>query len=226
MQTALDHAGYELVALLTSAPGWWDCATRIGDGHRHVSVTAASQERCLLMEFWTQGVMMAKARASDLPAAAEAIGLWQAGTRLRELNAACPFVEYGLLAEAHERGNAVEAQWASYRTTSASHVDHDLIEAAYAQPRLRALFPFHSHRTLNFSRCTGFPYTHDIPVITPCTDGAYRVTWWPDRSPEGPAIAEVTNPHDAIAEVMAHLPDDCGPAVAGIATDLDKSDST
>ncbi|WP_433178774.1 DUF6193 family natural product biosynthesis protein [Actinoallomurus sp. CA-150999] len=215
MQTALDHAGYELTAVLTSAPGWWDCATRVGDAHRHVSVNAGSQQRWFLMEFWDRGVMMAKAKTGDLSAAAEAIGLWQAGSRLRELKAACLFVEYGPLAEAHERGDAVEAKWAIYRNTSAPHVDHDLIEAAYAQPRLRALFPFHSHRSLHFSRCTGFPYTHDIPVIGPRPDGTYRVVWWQVRSPHGPAIGEVDNPHDAIALVIAHLPADCGSAVAG-----------
>ncbi|MEV4255134.1 DUF6193 family natural product biosynthesis protein [Spirillospora sp. NPDC049652] len=223
MQTALDHAGYELTALLTRVPAWWDCATQVGDRHRHVSVTAARQERCLLMEFWDQGVMMAKARTGDLPAAAEAVGRWQAGTRVRELKTLCPFVEYGPLAEAYERGDAVEAEWASYRTTAAAHIDHDLIEAAYARPQLRALFPFHSHRTLNFSRCTGFPYTHDIPVVSPLSDGTYRVTW--ARSSDGPAITEVDNPYDAITAVIAHLPDNCGPAVAGTADDLAESDS-
>ncbi|MGW0803621.1 DUF6193 family natural product biosynthesis protein [Nonomuraea sp. NPDC002799] len=227
LQDAFDQAGYELTALLTGAPGWWDCAARVGDGHRHVSVVAASQERCLLMEFWGQGVMMVEAQTSDLTSAAKAIRAWQEGSRLAEVKAACPFIEYGSLAEAHERGDAVAAKWVSYRTTSASHVDHDLIEAASTQPLLRALFPFHSHRTLNFSRCTGFPYTHDIPVITPRTDGTYRVTWR-DRSPDGPAIAEADTPHEAVAVVIAHLPDNCGPAVAGTANDLDSpaADST
>lgn len=35
---------------------------------------------------------------------------------------------------------------------------------------------------------------------------------------------ETDNPHDAIALVMAHLPPDCGPAVAGTADDVDTSD--
>ncbi|MFF3411392.1 DUF6193 family natural product biosynthesis protein [Streptomyces sp. NPDC002742] len=139
---------------------------------------------------------------------------------------ACPFVDYSPLAEAHERGDAVEAQWTSYRHTTARHMDHELIEAAYAQPQLRALFPFHSHRTLNFSRCTGFPYTRDIPVITPAS-GSYRVTWWHTRSPHGPAdIGEADIPDDAVALVVALLPHNCGPAVAGTAEDLDDSDST
>lgn len=116
--------------------------------------------------------------------------------------------------------------WTIYRQTTASHVDHDLIEASYAHPQLQALFPFHSHGSPNFSRCTGFPYTHDVPVVTP-VDGRYRVTWWKTRSPHGPAdIGEADDPRDAVALVAAHLPPGCGPAVAGTADDLDKSDPT
>jgi hypothetical protein len=103
----------------------------------------------------------------------------------------------------------------------AAHVDHDLIEAAYAQPQLRALFPYHSHRTLAFSRCTRFPYTRDVPVITPL-NGSYRVTGWKTRSPRGSAdIGEANSPQEAIALVLAHLPHNCGPAIDGTADDLD-----
>jgi Family of unknown function (DUF6193) len=219
MQAALTLAGHELTAVLTSAPGWRDCATRVGDGHRHVTALAASQERWFQMEFWDRGVMMASGKTADLPAVADAIGLWQAGSGLRELHSACPFVRYSPLAEAHERGDAVHVQWMLYRRSPASHVEHDLIEAAYAQPPLRALFPFHSHRTLHFSRCTGFPYTRDAPAITPQPDGKYLVTWW--RPPHGTAIlGEADNPSDAVALVLAGLPADCGPAVAGTADDL------
>ncbi|WP_160161662.1 DUF6193 family natural product biosynthesis protein [Embleya hyalina] len=178
------------------------------------------------MSFRERGVAMAKGNTTSLEEAATAMVVWQSGADLKDLQAACPFVRYGAMAEAHERGTAVETMWTIYRQTAAGHVDHDLIEAAYAEPQLRALFPFHSHRSLNFSRCTGFPYTHDVPVITPA-DGKYRVTWWKTRSPQGPAdIGETDNPRDAVALVLAHLPSDCGPAAAGTADDLDNSDST
>ncbi|MEV0623945.1 DUF6193 family natural product biosynthesis protein [Nonomuraea sp. NPDC050404] len=186
-----------------------------------MNTLAASEDRRFLMEFWDRGVRLAKAGTGDLPGAARATALWQGGAQLRELKAGCPFVEYCPVAEAHERGEAVEATWAIYRTASARHVDHDLIEAAYAEPRLRALFPFHSHRTLHFSRCTGFPYTHDLPVIDPRPDGTYRVVWWHDRSPDGPIIREADTPHDAVALIIAYLPDRVGPAVVGTANDLD-----
>jgi len=66
MQAALDHAGYELTARLTGAPGWWDCATCVGNGSRHVSIVLGSQERWFLMEFWERGVMMANGKTTEL----------------------------------------------------------------------------------------------------------------------------------------------------------------
>jgi hypothetical protein len=118
-----------------------------------------------------------------------------------------------------------EAAWAGYRTCTAPYVDHALIEAAYADPQLRTLFPFHSHRTLNFSRCTDFPYTHDIPVITPLASGRYRVTWWQTRSAHIPAhIGETRDPHEAVAMVVARLPAGCGPAIVGTADDVESAE--
>ncbi|WP_107440576.1 DUF6193 family natural product biosynthesis protein [Streptomyces sp. SAT1] len=225
LQTAVHQAGHGLDVLPERAPGWWRSGARVDSDRRTTSVLLGIAERAFIVNFWERGVMMAKGTTTSLDAVVSAIGAWQSGATLARLKPACPFVDYSPLAEAHERGDAVEAQWASYRHTTARHVDHELIEAAYTQPQLRALFPFHSHRTLNFSRCTGFPHTHDIPVITPA-NGSYRVTWWHTRSPHGPAdIGEADTPDDAVALVVAHLPHNCGPAAAGTAEDLDKTDN-
>ncbi|MFG2662571.1 DUF6193 family natural product biosynthesis protein, partial [Streptomyces sp. NPDC048425] len=167
LQTAVDQAGYGLDVLPERAPGWWRCGARVDGDSRTTHALLGIAERAFIVSFWERGVMMAKGTTTSLDAVVSAIGAWQSGATLARLKTACPFVDYSPLAEAYERGDAVEAQWTIYRQTTAPHVDHELIEAAYAQPQLRALFPFHSHRTLNFSRCTGFPYTHDIPVITP-----------------------------------------------------------
>lgn len=226
LQTAVRRAGYQLEVLPTRAPGWHRSGAHAQSSIRTTSILLGISGRSFNMEFWEHGVMMASGTTTSLATAAIATGTWQSGAALNDLRAACPFVHYGQFAEAHEHDRAVEAKWTTYRETTARHVDHELIEAAYAQPQLRVLFPFHSHRALNFSRCTGFPYTHDIPVITPA-NGRYRVTWWKTRSPDRPAdIGETDNPHDAVALVLAHLPHGCGPALPGTAHDLDNSDST
>lgn len=224
LQKAVHQAGYQLDVLPEAAPGWKRSGARADSGTRTTSAHLGIQDRCFVMNFWGRGVLMAKGTTTSLNEAATATGVWQSGANLEDLRSACPFVHYGPLAAAHERGTAVEAMWTIYRRTAAAHVDHDLIEAAYAQPQLRVLFPFHSHRSLHFSRCTGFPYTHDVPAIIPVA-GKYCVKW-KSRSPHGPAdIGEAYNPRDAVALVVAHLPPRAVEAVVGTADDLDRSDS-
>ncbi|MEU8883883.1 DUF6193 family natural product biosynthesis protein [Streptomyces hydrogenans] len=43
--------------------------------------------------------------------------------------------------------------------------DPDVIAAAYAEPRLRALFPFPSHGALSFHQNTQYPWSNDLPYI-------------------------------------------------------------
>lgn len=226
LQKTIHQGGYRFKVLPERAPGWKRSGALADSDNRAASVLLGIQERCFLISLWEYGVQMATGTTTSLNEAATATGVWQSGANLEALRAACPFVRYSSLAEAHERGTAVEAKWTIYRQTAASHVDHDLIEAAYAQQQLRALFPLHSHKSLILSRCTGYPHTRDVPVVTP-VNGRYLVTSWKTRSPHEPAdIGEVDNPHDAVALVVAHLPPECGPAVASTATDLDKPDST
>ncbi|MFB7300639.1 DUF6193 family natural product biosynthesis protein [Streptomyces rubiginosohelvolus] len=52
-------------------------------------------------------------------------------------------------------------------------------EAAYAEPRLRALFPFTSHGALTFHRNTEFPWSDDLPFIV--GDGQACTVWAPAR---------------------------------------------
>ncbi len=213
MQSAFDAAGAELTASLTDAPGWWDCAARVGDATRHANLHLAAEERCVLLDFWDRGVLMATGVTTDLSAAAGAIALWQAGSRLRELRAAWPFVRYGDLAEAYESGDPVEAKWQRCLRTAVPPVDSGLVEAAGAEPKLRALFPFTSHASLHLSRHTRSPFTNDLPVVRCCADGAYEVGW-PTASPFGSGIVgRVGTPQEAVALVVAHLPDGYGPAI-------------
>ncbi|HEY7222818.1 MAG TPA: DUF6193 family natural product biosynthesis protein [Micromonosporaceae bacterium] len=88
----------------------------------------------------------------------------------------------------------------------------DVIEAAYAEPMLRQLFPYSSHASLCFSACTGLPYSEGIPRID--LDGhGYVIRAWLF----GDVLGEAETPQGALAIVLAHLPPDLGPAVEGTA---------
>ncbi|MFG2495673.1 DUF6193 family natural product biosynthesis protein [Streptomyces caniferus] len=102
-----------------------------------------------------------------------------------------------------------EAAWV--KPLNADYVDGGLVRAAYAEPRLRQLFPWVGMWELHFSRCTEIPFTWDVPYIAPRKGGGFRV--------EGPSRSEsvgVADTAEAAAAIVAdHLPPGCGPAFAG-----------
>ncbi|WP_370377651.1 DUF6193 family natural product biosynthesis protein [Catenulispora sp. GAS73] len=80
------------------------------------------------------------------------------------------------------------------------------------------LLPYTSHWVLCFSRCTGNPYTYDVPCID-YVEGHYRVRWpgWGDTTR---VLGEAATAEKAVALVVAHLPEGTGPAVTGTADEL------
>ena len=108
----------------------------------------------------------------------------------------------------------VETGWQAVRDDG--RVRHELLQTAYAQPRLRQLFAWTGMGELHFSRCTDQPWTWDIPFILPDADGTYLVCG-PDRTQiVGPAATA----RQAIDMVVERLPPGCGPAFVGTAREL------
>ncbi|MFD4925295.1 DUF6193 family natural product biosynthesis protein [Streptomyces goshikiensis] len=107
---------------------------------------------------------------------------------------------------------AVAEKWGVVRSLSSDLVDKDLVEAAYADPVLRTLFPIVSHGSLKFSRCTEFPFSDDIPVIFPDLTG-FRVVRLERSGNYSGEIA--SSPRDAVRLVRAGMPVDCPPAISG-----------
>ncbi|MFJ4920269.1 DUF6193 family natural product biosynthesis protein [Streptomyces sp. NPDC088725] len=66
------------------------------------------------------------------------------------------------------------------------------------------------------SRCTEYPWTHDVGTAIPEAVGGYRVR----RTSDNTLIGEADTAEDAYALIAAHLPEDCGPAVDGSPDDL------
>jgi hypothetical protein len=96
-------------------------------------------------------------------------------------------------------------------------VRSELLEAAYAEPRLRELFPWTGMGELHFSRCTETPWTWDIPYICPGMGGTYWVLG-PSRNDAG--IGQVATAGEAVAMVVERLPAGCGKAFLGTPEEL------
>ena len=186
-----------------------------------LAVHLGSAERRFIVSGWSRGVELVRGDTADLGQVAKAAAAWRSGASLHELRALCPFLDFGELAEAHERGpaEAVTVKWRQLREALREPVPfpniRELVEAAFVEPRLRQLFPFTSHWSLHFTTCTGFPYTWVVPFVDPLRDGRFRVCG-PNR---GTVIGEAGSAEEALALVLAHLPADIGPAVAGTARD-------
>ncbi|WP_329033873.1 DUF6193 family natural product biosynthesis protein [Streptomyces sp. NBC_00178] len=107
-----------------------------------------------------------------------------------------------------------EAEWMSL--LASDRVDGDLVRAAYAEPRLRQLFPRVGMWELHFSRCTEHPRTWEVPCIAPRRGGGYVVA--------GPSRVELVGEADtaeaAVEMVANRLPPGCGRAVVANRHDL------
>ncbi|MFB8003572.1 DUF6193 family natural product biosynthesis protein [Nocardia sp. NPDC056000] len=120
-------------------------------------------------------------------------------------------------------GDSVAAQWNLLRTEKTYYrrfLDHDLIEAVYAHPRLRVLFPFTSVTTLHLSRCTRYPFSFDIPCVVSDNAGGFDVIRTPQMAAGPRMIGVGVSVADAVALIAAHLPHGCGRAIEGTAENL------
>jgi len=90
-----------------------------------------------------------------------------------------------------------------------------LIKAAMKKPELRQLFPYTSLTRLCFSRTTGYPFTHDCPIIEPQGDGRYSV-----YMPKSQEIIGEGTADEAVEIAVKNLPPKCGAAVNGTADDF------
>ncbi|MEV0371090.1 DUF6193 family natural product biosynthesis protein [Streptomyces sp. NPDC050636] len=122
-----------------------------------------------------------------------------------------------------QESDAVAIKWQRVRAASDELIDHAMVEAAYANPRLRMLFPNISHGSLHFSRCIKFPWTNDVPSIYPRSGGGFRVVRMNEPVGSNHQLAgDADSAEDAAALVVAHLPPCCGPAIDGTADDLNQ----
>lgn len=190
-----------------------------------LTITSAALIRSFQISGWSRGAQLISGSTADVRELLRAGAIWRSGSALADIRSLCPWIEVSELALAHERGpsEAVTVMWGLVRAQMRELIDGQSFElgirvadAAYAEPRLRELFPFTSHWVLCLSRCTGSPHSSDVPCIGYVLEKQrYQVRWpgWYDL--DRLVIGEAATAEEAVALVIANLPDGCGPAVAG-----------
>ncbi|MFJ3831438.1 DUF6193 family natural product biosynthesis protein [Streptomyces sp. NPDC090046] len=167
-----------------------------------------------------QGSCLIDGDTDDLAQVAAAARAWHHGESLDDIRRAAPFV--------HLRGRfevpdldpvrLVESEWQGMlreaRELEYSWQEHylALVEAAYAEPALRALYPFTSHWALRFSPTTRPSLTLGSPCLTTGDDGMYGV----GTGFITPDLGEFTTAPEAAALAVRRLPAGFGPVTLGL----------
>ncbi|MFB7472030.1 DUF6193 family natural product biosynthesis protein [Kitasatospora sp. NPDC056184] len=208
----------ELGLVLPEPDGKWARLAEYGDAEGGRLVTVCPPERkgrSFRVDLLLRGTPLASGGTADLAKAARAVAAWTGGAGLEETRARAPFIRFRPWALVHEREpfGPVELRWRVKldRVHSAPYSSHPrvhaLLAAAYAEPVLRRLMPVNSHFNLWFS--TSVEEFWKTPVgylISPYDEERYGVRH------DGELIARTETPEEAVALVVAALPEGLGPA--------------
>ncbi|MBT2456761.1 hypothetical protein J7E98_18770 [Streptomyces sp. ISL-86] len=103
----------------------------------------------------------------------------------------------------------------------------ELVAAAYAEPKLRQLFPWVGMWELHFSRSTEHRFTWDIPYIGPRSAGAdHTGPYYVEGPSRSDRVGEAATARRAVAMVVERLPAGCGPAFIGTGQELAERDGS
>ena len=164
-----------------------------------------------------QGMALIEGDTQDLAQVAKAAQAWHDGTALADIPEIAPFVTLTGRFEVpnsdptqlvvsewqHLRKEAAEVNWPEY---------HALIEAAYAEPTLRQLYPFTSHWSLRFSTRTRPSLSREVMVCLHAGRGTeYTIT----LGYEGPLLGQTATAEEAVAVAVHHLPTDLSSVTYG-----------
>ncbi|MFJ3723799.1 DUF6193 family natural product biosynthesis protein [Streptomyces sp. NPDC090045] len=205
LQAAADRAGCGLAIELMPPPRWRHVLARARSGNRSVIVSMTLGRRSFAVNCRTDGAPVARGGTADLSEAAGALHSWLRGLRVPDLTARWPFLGSGKPSGAGEPGDAVSVEWRQLRASAAGPLYaplYELVEAAFTEPRLRALSPGTSHDWLRFSRRATRPRCTGLPMARAIGNGRYQV-----RTHEG-RMHETTGTAETIALILDGLPEE------------------
>jgi hypothetical protein len=100
-------------------------------------------------------------------------------------------------------------------------IDPLLTRAAYENAKLRSFFPLISHGSLQFSRCTRYPWSRDVPALFRRRAGGFSVIrMWETGESGRREVGVAETATEAVELLVATLPEAWGPAIEGTADDL------
>jgi len=140
--------------------------TRIEANNKFSQIYGVANATLYTSDYWRNGAILAKGNTDNLSLIAQSVDYWICNDiTTKELAAKFPFIYPNKQSEAFDTGNEVLYAW--NRLYEWNDKLRKVIEIILKDDTLSKLFPYTSIGRLCFSRCTGYPYTYDIPDITP-----------------------------------------------------------
>lgn len=203
---------------------WWANAKK---GGRSVSLTVATMERSFSADYWDRGVELANLRTPDVGLIVRSMQAWCVNrSAAGDLVAITPHVKFDPdHVAAFEAGPVAftSGRWAKLLKAAVEAPQNEqllpAVRAAIGTPELKRLFPYTSMMRLGFSRCTGYPFSGDCPLIVPIL----RTETFQVLSGSGKAVGK-GDAQEAVSLAVQHLPTGCSAAVHGTADELSESD--
>ncbi|WP_454384927.1 DUF6193 family natural product biosynthesis protein [Streptomyces sp. JNUCC 63] len=188
-------------------------------GPLHISAWLHERRWSIRGEEPFQRMALIDGRTDDLAEVARAVRAWHDGASLGDIRRAAPFVHLTGRFEVpdHDPARLTESEWQSMRQEAGEleyawqETYQDLIEAAHAEPALRALYPFTSHWALRFSTTTRPRLTIVGPCLTANSDGTYGV----GKGIIGEDLSRFATAHEAVALAVRRLPSGLDPIAFG-----------
>lgn len=213
LQAAAADQGMSLpLAITPSDPLRHAKITSVVPHRRSAYVAAWHHERNWTIWGSSNDSLMICGSTKDLRELLEVIRGWAEGAGLDEIGRTAPFelLTGRLEVPDNNLADVIESEW-RYLLKEARDLDwpeyQALIEAAYAEPRLRRFYPFTSHWTLGFST-TPYPFSPEfVGVSSPRGSGGYTIR---DRA-NGFALTQVATLAEAIAIALERIPADLPP---------------
>lgn len=190
---------------------------RVENENKFSQIYLAAKEKLYMPDFWRNGVCLANGQTSEISELVKAIDYWLLkDVSASELSEKFSIVKPNEKAKAFDENKEVEYAWNLYLNDENFKELKDFVELAKEDETVGKLFPFTSLMRLCLSRCTGYPYTDDTPIIIPIPyeKGKYEV-----RRPDESVIGR-GNAQEALNLLKENLPKNIEPAVKGTSDDL------
>ncbi|MCB9233232.1 MAG: hypothetical protein H6581_16365 [Bacteroidia bacterium] len=190
---------------------------RLEYGNKFSQVYLAAKEKLFLPDFWRDGVCLANGKTSEIGELVRAIDFWLLkDVATSELSLKFPFVRPSERAQAFDENMEIEYAWRLYSQNEEFKELREFVALAKEDEIIGKLFPYTSLTRLCLSRCTGYPYTYDLPSVIPIPNekGKFEVRL------AGESVIGRGNAREALDFLKENLPENIGRAVKGTADDL------